>query len=111
MPGRPSAPPESVVPRATSAFTRVSARNRSSRSVAATATVKLSSGSRGGLWFGAAGILPPEGDRQGDRAAAHGDVGDVEGRPAKRTDADVEEIDHAAGAADPVEEVARGAAG
>ena len=43
----------------------------------ATETVKVSSGSRGGLLFGAAGVFAPEGDCEGDGAAAHGDVGHV----------------------------------
>src|SRR6476469_7731068 len=88
-----------------------SARNRSRRSVASAQTVKLSSGSRGGLRFGAAGILPPEGDRERDRAAADGDVGDVEGGPAERADPDVEKVHDAASASDPVDEIARRAAG
>ena len=45
---------------------------------------------------GPAGVLPPERDRERDGAAAHRDVGDVEGRPAERADADVEEVHHAA---------------
>ena len=56
-------------------------------------------------------ILPPQHDGERDAAAAHGDIGHVERRPAERADADVEEIDHAAGAAHPVDQIARRAAG
>ena len=57
------------------------------------------------------GVLPPHRDHQGDGAAAHGDVGHVERRPAQRADADVEEVHHPALAADAVDQVAGRAAG
>ena len=73
--------------------------------------MKVSSDSRGRLRFWTAGILAPEGDREGDGAAADRDVGDVERRPPERAHADVEKIDDPSPAADPVDEVARRPAG
>src|SRR3954453_10555479 len=51
-------------------------------------------------------VFPPQRDGQGNSAAAHGDVGHVEGRPAERTDADIEEIHHPARASDAIDEIA-----
>ncbi len=51
------------------------------------ACLRLASRHRGRLRLRASGVLPPHRDRQGDGAAAHGDVGHVERRPAERADA------------------------
>src|SRR3954471_21201119 len=57
------------------------------------------------LRFGPSRVFPPQRDGQGNSAAAHGNIGHVESRPAERTDAHIEEIHPPPRASNAVDEI------